>query len=504
MDRYLQTFSLSVIFYFQPCVTPSVPEVSLVFGNVPWANARTSTTAGYGTLGYLRHEPNLQEKWNVGSNIGRVRDLAVLNCGSDQSYREEENKLLPHSSHKPVVISGVTKLDHFHSSNTNVMRDNRNIESEVITNSKRAFLPRTFSNKCNTINKNKDSHGAQQNCFSYDNSVSNRKHDRFPNQHNISPKTNVNSESDRGTWTDVNGQRNVDGFAYHVRPGGNKCRMEKDNYKRHQKKINSEVKCSSGAENLGENGCYFNKEQSPSYQQVTCLSAEPQEITKVECSACIQDSVTNEHKGLFLSPPRSSFSCEQDKDRHIRPSSGPDLRHQNQFPLHFLTPNTGNHDLETRTDGMYTRNQIQPTNIINYSEGADGSQGQLVKVKELGSQDKSLSDLYSLVHLQNEQLKHLQAQVDTLLLTTEKNDSVFTSPCVGIQSVKKSVTMVDESTQTMVADMHHEVAVSTDPRPVVSVGIMASFTDTADLQQPQETKKVDCYNTRPRLSNKLC
>jgi hypothetical protein len=63
--------------------------------------------------------------------------------------------------------------------------------------------------------------------------------------------------------------------------------------------------------------------------------------------------------------------------------------------------------------------------------------------------------------------------------------------------------MVDESTQTMVADMHREVAVSTDPRPVVSVGIMTSFIDTTDSQQSQEMKKFDCCNTRPRLINKL-
>jgi hypothetical protein len=473
-----------------------------MFSNVPWANARTSTTAAYGTPGYLRHETNVQERWNVGSNIGCVGDLAVLNCGNDQSSQEDENKLFQHSSHKPDVISGVTKLDHFYSSNTNVMRDNRHIESEVITNSKRAFLPRTFSIKCNTINKNKDSHGAQQNYCSHDNSVSNRKHDRFPNQHNISPKTNVNSESDRSIWSDVNGQRHFHGSAYHLKPGGDKCRMEKNSYKRHQKKMNSEGKCSSDAGNSGENGCYFNKEQSPYYQQVTCLSADPQEITKAECSARIQDSVTNDNKALFLSPPRSSFSCEREKYRDIRPSSGPDLGHQNQFHLHFLTPNTGNHNLETRIGGMCTRNQIQSTNILNYSEGIDGSQAQLGKVKELGGQDKSLSDLYSLVHLQNEQLKYLQAQVDTLLLTTEKNGSVFTSPRVGIQSVKKQITVVDESTQTMVADMHHEVAVNTDPRLVVSVGIMTSLTDTADLQQSQDTKKVDFWNTRPRLSNK--
>jgi hypothetical protein len=63
--------------------------------------------------------------------------------------------------------------------------------------------------------------------------------------------------------------------------------------------------------------------------------------------------------------------------------------------------------------------------------------------------------------------------------------------------------MVDESTQTIVADMHREVAVSTDPRPVVSVGIMTSLVDIAVSQQSQEMKKVDCCNTRPRLINKL-
>jgi hypothetical protein len=278
--------------------------------------------------------------------------------------------------------------------------------------------------------------------------------------------------------------------------------VEKNSYKIHQKKMNSEGKCSSNAGNLGKNGCYCNKGQSPC-QQVTCLSAEPQEDTKVECIAHIQDPVTNDHKDLVLSPPCSSFSCEREKDQHIRPSSCQDIGHQNQFHLHFPTPNTGNHNLETRSDGTSARNKIQSTNTRNYLEVADGSQAQLGKVKELGGQDKSLSDLYSLVHLQNEQLKHLQAQVDTLLLTTEKNGSVNTSECVGIQSVKKQIEMVNESTQTMVADMHREVGVSTDPRPMVSIGIMTSFIDTADSQQSQEIKKVDCCNTRPRLINKL-
>ena len=502
MDLYLQTCSLSVLFYFQPCVTPSVPEVSLVFSSVPWSNARTSTTSACGTPGYLCHE-NVQERQNVAANIGCYRGLAVLNCGNDHSTQEAENKFLQHTSHKHDAVSGVTSVDHFNSSYTNVLRDNRNVESEVITNSKRAYLPRTFSNKCNAINKNQDSHGAQQNYCSHDNFVSNRKHDRFLNQHNISPKTNGNTESDRMIWNDVDGQKNIHGFAYHLKPGGDKCRVEKNSYKRHQKKMNSEGKCSSNAGNLGKNGCSFNKGHSPSCQQVTCLSAEPQEDAKVECPAHIQDPVTNDHKALVLSPPCSSFSCEREKDQHIRPSSFQDIGHQNQFNLHFLTPNTGNHNLETGSDGMSARNKIQSTNTRNYLEVADGSQTQLGNVKELGGRDKSLSYLYSLVHLQNEQLKHLQAQVDTLLLTTEKNGSVNTSQCVGIQSVKKQIKMVDESTQTMVADMHHEVAVSTDSRPVVSVGIMTSFMDTPDSQQSQEMKKMDCCNTRPRLINKL-
>jgi len=502
MDLYLQTCSLSVLFYFQPCFTPSVPEVSLVFSSVPWSNARTSTTSTYGTRGHLRHE-TVQERQNMAANIGCSRDLAVLNCGNDHSTHEAENKYLQHTSHKHDAVSGVTSLDHFNSSYTNVLRDNRNVESEVITNSKRAYLPRTFSNKCITINKNQDSHGAQQNYCSHDNFVSNRKHDRFLNQHNISPKTNVNCESDRMIWNDVDGQKNIHGFAYHLMPGGDKCRVEKNSYKRHQKKMNSEGKCSSNAGNLAKNGCYFNKGQSPSCQQVTCLSAEPLEDTKVECPAHIQDPVTNDHKARVLSPPCSSYSYEREKDQHIRPSSCQDIGHENRFHLHFPTSNTGNHNLETRGDGMCARNQIQSTNTRNYSEAADGSHARLGKVNELGDQDKSLSDLYSLVHLQNEQLKYLQAQVDTLLLTTEKNGSVNTSQCVGIQSVKKQIKMVDESTQTMVADMHREVAVSTDPRPVVSVGIMTSFIDTTDSQQSQEMKKLDCCNTRPRLINKL-
>jgi len=473
-----------------------------VFNSAPWSNARTSTTSTYGTPGYLRHE-NVQERQNVAANVGCSRDLAVLNCGNDHSTQEAENKFLQHSSHKHDAVSGVNSLDHFNSSYTNVLRDNRNVESEVITNSKRAYLPRTFSNKCNTINKYQDSRGAQQNYCSHDNHVSNRKHDRFLNQHHISPKTNVNSESDRMIWNDVDGQKNIHGFAYHLKPEGDKCRVEKSSYKRHQKKMNSEGKCSSNAGNLGKNGCYFNKGQSPSCQQVTCLSVEPQEDTKIECPAHIQDPVTNDHKAFVLSPPCSSFSCERENDRHKRPPSFQDIGHQNQFHLHFPTPNTGNHNLETRSDGLSARNQIQSTNTGNYSEVADGLQAQLGKVKELRGQDKSLSDLYSLVHLQNEQLKHLQAQVDTLLLATEKNGSMNTSQCVGIQSVKKQTKMVDESTQTMVAGMHCEVAVSTDPRPAVSVGIMTSFIDTADSQQSQEMKKVDCCNTRPRLINKL-
>lgn len=474
-----------------------------MFSSVPWSNARTSAASTYGTPGYLHHE-NVQERQNVAANLGCSRDLAVLNCGNDHSTQEAENKFLQHSSHKHDAVSRVTSFDHFNSSYTNVLRDNRNVESEVITNSKRAYLPRTFSNKCNTVNKNQDSHGAQQNYCSHDNFISNRKHDRFLNQHDISPKTNVNNESDRMIWNDVDGQKNIHGFAYHLKPGGDKCRVEKNSYKRHQKKINSEGKCSSNAGNLGKNGCCFNKGQSSSCQQVTCLSAEPQEDTKVECPAHIQDPVTNDHKALVLSPPCSLFSCEQERGRHIRPYSCRDIGHQNQFHLHFPTPNTENHNLETRSDGISARNQIQSTNTRIYSEVADGSHAQLGNLKELGSQDKSLSDLYSLVHLQNEQLKHLQAQVDTLLLTTEKNGSVNTSQCVGIQYVKKQIKMVDESTQTMVADMHREVAVSTDPRPVVSVGIMTSFIDTAASQQSQEMmKKVDCCNTRPRLVKKL-
>lgn len=489
-----------MIFYFQPWVTPSVPEVSLVFSNVPWANARTSTTSGYGTPGYLCLETSGQERQNVGSDVGHAGDLVVSKCGNNQYFQEEENKLLQHSIHKPDVASGVTKLDNFYSSHTNVLRDSRNIESEVITNSKRAFLPRTFSNKCNTVNKNKDSHAAQQNYCFHDNSVSNRKHDRFPNQHNISPKTNVNSESDRTIQNDMNNQTDFNGFAYRLKPGGDKCRMDKNIYKTHQKSMNSEGKCYTETENSGENEHFLKKEPSASYHKVTCLSADSQESTKAECSVPIQDCVTNDHKAPFFSPPCSSFSHEHEKDQGMRPSPGSDLRHQNQCHLHFPTSDTGNHNFETRSSGTCARNHIQYANIRNYSDGVAGSQAQLGKMKELGCQDKSLSDLYSLVHLQNEQLKHLQTQVDTLLLMTERSGSAFPSPCVGIDCAKKQIMMVDESTQTMVVDVHREVAVSTDPRPVVSVGIMTSFTDTADMQQLQEVQRVDCCNSRPRLS----
>jgi alpha-galactosidase/6-phospho-beta-glucosidase family protein len=126
----------------------------------------------------------------------------------------------------------------------------------------------------------------------------------------------------------------------------------------------------------------------------------------------------------------------------------------------------------------------------------------LETVKELDSTDKSLSDLYSLIHSQNEQLRHLQAQVDTLLLTREMSSSAATPVCASIQSLKKHISVVDESTQTVITNIHHDAAVNTDPSPVVSVGIMTTFTDAADSQQLQDMKRTAQRNRKPRSGNR--
>jgi hypothetical protein len=457
-----------------------------MFSNVP--------TSAYGMPGYLKQETNVPERGN------HARAYDILNYETYQSAHHEENKLIHHSSHKPDVISRMTKSGYFNCPVTTVHKDNRNIESEVITNSKRAFLPRTFSNKCNTLNKNKDldsqSNGTQQSHCAHDNSVSNRKHCGLTYQQNGSPKTNENNkfvslksnqndESDRSVWNEVNEHRNVFVSTYHSKSGRDKCRMEKSNYNKHQRK-NTERDFFSDTENEGQNRCYFNKEMSPpqnyGLQQVTCLSADPlcihQKKTEIDFSASSQESAANDHKVSII------------------PSS-PTLLSSNHC--------TGNHNMESRTCDKSSRNQTQPENFRDDSEGVDALQAELTNVKEGESQSKSLSDLYSLVHSQNEQLKHLQAQVDRLLLMRDRNNSVFTPTCgclpftsVDIQSVKKHIAMVDESTQTMVSDIHCEVAVSTDTRPVISVGVMTLLTDTANSQQSQEVKKIDGSQKRLR------
>jgi hypothetical protein len=499
-----------------------VPEVSLIFSSGPSINTRTSSTSTCGASGHLHHETSIAERWNVES-IGHARDHEVLKYGIYQSPYHEGNKLPHHSSHKPDEISGTVKFDNFNCPSTTVLKESRNVESEVITNSKRAFLPRTFSNKYSSFNKN--NHGIQQNYFAHDNCLTNRKPDRFAYQQNGSQKThennkfmslknNQNNESDKSVWDENNSHRNFYGHTYHSKSGVDECRMEKSNYKRHQKKNNSQKEYSSDTENEGKSRlCCHKGASSPlnyAYQQIMCMSADPlripQERTAADCLVSSQDSVANDQKAFVIpSLPSSLFSYEREKDRDIKASSGPDLRHKNEPNFHFLTHDPGNHNLETRIDSKSARNQIQSVNFRDDSEGIDAFKAQLANVKEGESQDNSLFDLYNLVHLQNEQLKHLQAQVDRLLLMRDRNSSVSTSACcsmpfagAGIQSAKKHIRLVNESTQTMVTDSHCDIAVNTDPRPVVSVGVMTSFTDTADSQQSQKMKRI----TRLRSDNR--
>lgn len=482
-----------------------MPEVSLVFSNTPWVNDRTATTSARSTPGYLCNEISVQERRNVVPSTGHGRENSK--CGSYQSYSShEDGKLLQHSTHKRDGISGTTNSDYFNLSHANVLRDNRTIESEVVTNSNRTFLPRTFSNKCNTPNRNRDSHSVLQSSCASDNSVSNRKHDKFLYQRNGSPKIIVNNERDRSVWHDANSPRNSHGFMYNSKPVGDEYGVVKSYYKLHPKKKSSEQKFPSDREDEEQNKCYFNKETSSPHQQMTHLRVDPlyipQERTRADCLASMQDSVPNDQEDIIAPLPCSSFPHEQEKDRGVKSSPGADLRCESQFQFGLLTHEIGNCNLETRTDGRNARNPVQCMNVRDISEDADTSHDQLKKVKELDSNDKSLSDLYSLIHSQNEQLRHLQAQVDTLLLTRDTSSFAATPVSAGIQSLKKHIPMVDESTQTVITDIHRDVAVSTDRSPVVSVGVMTIFTDTADSQQPQDMKRTDQHNRKPRSGNR--
>ncbi|PNF14800.1 hypothetical protein B7P43_G07017 [Cryptotermes secundus] len=486
---------------YQPRITPSVPEVSLVFSNTPWVNDRTATTSTHSTPGYLCHETSVQERRNMVPSTGHGREN--LNCGSYKSYSShEDSKLLQHSTHKRDGISGKTNSDYFNLSRANILRDNRTIETEVVTNSNRTFLPRTFLNKCNTPNRNRDIHSVLQSSCSSDSSVSNRKYDRFLYQHSGSPKI-VSNEHDRSVWHDVNSPRNSHGFMYSSKSTGDEYGVAKSKYKMHPKKKSSGQKFPSDREDEEQNKCYFNKETSSPQQQMTCLRVDPlyipQERTRAECSASMQNSVPNDQEDIVTPLPCSSLPHEQGKDRGVKLSPGADLRCESQFQFRFLTHQTGNCNLET--DGRNARNPTQCMNVRDISEDADTSYEQLKKVKELDSNDKSLSDLYSLIHSQNEQLRHLQAQVDTLLLTRDTSSSAATPVCTSIQSLKKHVQVVDESTQTVITDIHCDAAVSTDPTPVVSVGVMTTLTDAADSQQPQDMKRTDQHNRKPRSGN---
>jgi hypothetical protein len=278
--------------------------------------------------------------------------------------------------------------------------------------------------------------------------------------------------------------------------------VSKSYYKMHPNKNNSEEKFPSDRDDEERNKCYFNKETFSPHEHMTCLRANPlcipQERTGTDPSASMQDSVTDDQEDFVARSPRSSFPREQEKDRGIKSSLASDLRPQDQFQFRFRTHQTENHNLESRIEGRSTRN---PTECMNVRD-IDTSQTRLKKVKELDSGDKSLSDLYSLVRLQNEQLRYLQAQVDTLLLTRDTGSSAATPVRAGAQSVNKHVPMIDESTQTEVADSHCDAAVSTDPSPLVSVGVMTSFNDTADLQRPQPMKRTDRRDTKPRSGNR--
>jgi hypothetical protein len=494
--------------------------VSLIFRNGPSINTRNLTSSTHGASGHLHHENSVTERRNV-EPIGHARGYDVLKYGIYQSPHREGNELPHHSSHKPYEISRTVKFDNLNCPDTTVLRDRRNVESEVITNSKRAFLPRTFSNKSNSLDNH---HDTQQNYCVHDNSVTNRKPDRFAYQltgsqntcesnESVSPKNIQNNESDKSVWNENSSNRNFYGSAYHSRSGVDKCRMEKNNYKRHQKKNNSQRKCCSETESERKSRpCCHKEASSPlsyAHQQITRMSADPfcilQERTDVDCLASIQDSVANNQEAIVApSSPSSLFSSEQEKDRDVKASSGPDLGHKSGFSLQFIH-HPGNHNLETRSDGKSAGNHFQSVNFRDDAEGTDAFKAQMANMKEGEIQGNSVFDLYSLVHSQNDQLKHLQAQVDRLLLMRDRNSSVSTSACcchpftgAGMQSAKKHIMVVNESTQTVVNDSQCDVAVNTDPTPVVSVGVMTSFTDAADSQQSQKVKRM----TRLRSDNR--
>jgi hypothetical protein len=402
------------------------------------------------------------------------------------------------------------KSDNFNFPSATVLKDNSKVESEVITNSKTSFLPGTFSNK--SISCNKNNRCTQQYYYACDNSVSNRKPDKSTNQQNGSQntrennsvmflKSNQDNESDNILWNEINGHRNFYGCTYHSKSGDDKCRMEKSNYKRQHKESEPQRKFSSYTENELKSRLYCQKETSSPmncvHQQIECLNADslciPQERTVIECVEHSQNCAANDQKVSRS----SSLSHEQENDRDISESSCPDVRQKNEFSLHFVTDHPGNHKLETRIDSKSLRNQIQSLNFRDGSEVIDASKAHKADVKGGESQDKSMFDLYSLLHSQNEQLKLLQAQVDRLLLMRERSISVSTSPCgclpfrgTGIQSANKHVTVVNESTQTVLTDSQCDAAVNTDPIPLVSVGVMTSLTEASDTQQPQKMKRI--------------
>jgi hypothetical protein len=411
------------------------------------------------------------------------------NCGKYQPYsNREENKLLQHSNHKHESISRKPNSDYFNLPPVNILRDNRAIESEVVTNSNRPFLLRTFSNNCNAPNLNRNIHSALESSCGNEKSVSNRKWNRFLYQHNGSPKI---SEHDRSVQHDVNGPRNNQDFTNYSRSVGDECGMAKSYYKIHPRKKNSEQKFPS----------YREDETSSPHQQLTHWRDDPsipQERAGADCPVSMQDSVVNDQEDFVGTLPCSSFPHEQEKSRGMKSSPGPNHR----FQSHFLAHQTENLNLGFRIDGKKASSPTQCTNVRDVSENVSTSQTWLKKGKELDSDDKSLSDIYILIHAQNEQLRHLQAQVDMLLLTRDTSSSVVTPLCDGIHSMKKQVPVVDESTQTVISDIHCDAAVSTDPSPVVSVGVMTIFTDTADSQEPREMKRADQCNRKPRAGNR--
>ncbi|KDR18515.1 hypothetical protein L798_07706 [Zootermopsis nevadensis] len=501
---------------FQPCIAPSVPEVSLIFNSGSSVNTGTSATAARG----LHHETSATERRNVKS-VSNAGYHEVLKYGTYPSSHHEGNKLPHCSSHKPDEILGAVKLDNINCPSTAVLRDNRNVESEVITNSKRTFLPRTFSNRCNSFDKNID--GTQQNYCAHDSSVTNRKPDRLAYQQNgsqnsheskksMSLKNNQNNDGDRSVWNENNGYRNFYGSAYHSKPGVEKCRMEKSYYKRYQKKNYPQRKFPSDTENEGRSSLCCHKEASSplnyAHQQMTCVSPDPscipEERTAVDYLRSRQDSVANDQTSVVIPlSPSTLFSREQEKDRDTKTSSDPVFRHKNDFNSLFLADQPTNRNLETRIDAT---NHIQSVNFRDTSEGVDTFKVQSANMKEAGSHDdSSMFDLYNLVRSQNEQLKHLQTQVDRLLLMRDRNSTMSTTACccppftcAGIQSAKQNITVVNASTQTMVTDSRCDIAVNTDSRPVVSVAVMTSFADTADSKQSQKMERMTRLRTCSR------